>query len=147
MRRVVSVNGNQVTIAYPDHVVMDAVVKKETMPIERVIPQNGSLSFGALVAYKGADSWEHGILVYQDGKNAWLTRNVKVPLKSVRAMDVAKPRKVGDVVVASTSEYGHELGPRKITKVIDDGLRFEVKREGGDSGLVVTLCEVISSVE
>ncbi len=131
--RVVSVDGDTVTMKY----VFGDLVGEMEAPKSEVMPLDGTLRLGAPVAFKREGKWYAGRLLAKNAQDAWVALHytdgepyVKVKAADVRAIDVTKVLKIGDKCVSdSAATAKNELLPGKITKVIEDGMFYEVTLE------------------
>jgi hypothetical protein len=143
--RVISASDKEVKVAFDW---ADKVDEKTYTP-EEVILFEGKLGYGAPVAYKETKDdewWIPGHLVYSDGKTAWLEGNIKVAANLVRPLDVKKTHKVGDKVLGMGKNIIGGLMPVTVTKVLHDGLEYEIKYEDGATK-VADYCTVTSPIK
>lgn len=104
-------------------------------PRAEVVLLDGTLRFGAPVAFKKDAKWWTGRLIAKTATDAWIaleyTDNqpyAKVKVADVRAIDVTKILKVGDKCLAdSPIATRNELVAGQVTKVIEGGVFYEVK--------------------
>lgn len=138
--RVLSVEGETVKAKY---VFGDLVGDLEVARSE-VLLLDGTLRLGTPVAFKRSDRWYVGKLIAKSATDAWVALHytdnepyAKVKAADVRAIDVKKVLAVGDKCVADSSYASkNELWPAKVTKVIEDGLFYEVKTDKGQAWTV-----------
>ncbi len=127
--RVLSASDTEIKVAL---LVDTKRVEKALLP-DQVLPLDGKLAFAAPVAYKlqpDSKAWTLGTLVYNDATNAWLQGATRVPVALVLPLDVARAYKAGDKVLAVPMD-SDVFVPATITKVLDDGLQYEVKTQDG----------------
>ena len=127
--RVLAASDAEIKVAY----LFDTKRTEKALQPDQVLPLEGKLGFAAPVAYKPqADSkaWTLGTLVYSDGTNAWLQGATRVPVAQVKPVDVARPYKAGDKVFAVLMDTDVFVAAT-VTKVVDDGLQYEVKTQDG----------------
>lgn len=113
----------------------DKLSKREEMKAENLLVLDGTLTLGAPVVWQQAEEGddpetrqtEHGHLVYKDDKDAYLTYNKKVPAKDVHPVNVNNGFKPGEKVLASPFDVSDALKPGTVSKMLDDGLAYEVK--------------------
>lgn len=140
LARVVSVEGDTIKTKY---VFGDLVGDLDVIKSE-VLLLDGTLRLGTPVAFKSGAAWSVGRLIAKNAQDAWIALEysdnqpyAKVKAADVRALDVAKVLKVGDKCIADYPMVTrNELAPGKITKVIEDGLFYEVKLDKGSTWTV-----------
>ncbi|MFO0591359.1 MAG: hypothetical protein U0441_27675 [Polyangiaceae bacterium] len=131
--RVDAVSGDTVTVSS----VFGEMVGEADAPRSEVVLLDGSLRFGAPVAFKESAKWLVGRLIAKTATDAWIaleyTDNrpyAKAKLTDVRALDVTKILKVGDKVLADAPIVTrNELVAAEVTKVIEGGVFYEVKMD------------------
>jgi hypothetical protein len=136
--RVRSVKGEEVEVAFE----WSGEVDTRTEPPNEVLRLEGALQFGAPVLYEEepGGGWLEGQLVYQGGKIAWLSADVKVSIQQVRPIDVTRKYEPGDAVLARSPGM-FSFVPGKVKKVLDDGVRYEVAHEDGDT-FIAPICMI-----
>lgn len=135
--RVLEVKGDLVTIQYP----WGGQISKREVDADSLILVDGKVGYGVPVSVQAKDDpakLDIATLVFDDGKNAWITDGFgearKVPSGQVKALDLA-PLKVGAAVTARG-----EVG--KVVKVMDDALQYEVALAGASKPTKLELCEL-----
>lgn len=132
--RVVTASDAEIKVA----LIIDEVKTERTFQPDAVLPLDGKLGFGAPVAYRlqaDANAWSLGWHVYNDGVNAWLEGATRAPLAQVKPLDVTRSYRAGDkafAILPSTDTFA----PVTVTKIMDDGLRYEVKAQDGSIKVV-----------
>lgn len=135
--RVLEVKGELVTIQYP----WGGQISKREVEPQDLIVVDGKVGYGVPITVQGKDDpakLDLGTLVFDDGKNAWITdgsgESRKVPNGQIKPLDLA-PLKVGATVMARG-----EVG--KVVKVLDDALQYEVSLPGATKPTKFELCEL-----
>jgi hypothetical protein len=142
--RVVSASETAIEVAY----IFDTKKVVKSFAPDQVLPLDGKLGYGAPVAYKGtpdAKTFALGWLVYQDGKTAWLVGATRVDVGAVRPIDVVKEYKAGDKVWAMAAEMGDSFQQVTLTKVLEDGLFYELKGSDGKAR-TAEVCSVTAAL-
>lgn len=143
--RVVSASDTEIKVALMDE--NDKRVEK-TFPAEQVWPLDGKLEFAAPVAYKQNPDdkvFTRGVLVYRDDRYAWLQGASRVAPGDVKAVDVLHTYKVGESVFAVPNDGTDKFVPGTITKILNEGLQYEVKSKDG-SAKIVEACNLTTSL-
>ncbi|MDI1443347.1 hypothetical protein [Polyangium sp. 6x1] len=141
--RVLGASDSEIKVA----LLVDTKRTEKALQPDQVLPLDGKLGFAAPVAYKqqpDARSFTLGTLVYTDGTTAWLQGATRVPAAQVKPLDVARPYKAGDKVFAVPAE-SDVFVPATVTKILDDGLQYEVKTQDGATKLA-DVCAVTPSL-
>lgn len=116
-------------------------VSDDELDLDRVIKLEDKLSFGQPVAWKAEDVWNVGELCGSDKEKAFVldasSRARVVPTADLRVIKTA-PLKKGDKVWAR--EW--ELKPATIVEVLEGGLRYKVRFDGGTKDETVTFNHV-----
>lgn len=142
--RVVSASEREVRVAVLDE---NKRVERVFAP-DQVLALSGKLDFASPVAFKqspGDKAFSLGVLVYQDERYAWLQSATRVDAGQAKAVDTSRVYKVGDAVFAVPNDGAETFVPGTITKVLDDGLQYEIKTKEG-ALKVADLCSVTSSL-
>ena len=143
--RVISVSDDQVKVAFD----WANELSDRTFSPEELLLLDGKLGYASPVIYKEAEDdggWIAGTLIYKNEKTAWLAGNKQVPAALVKPMDVNVVRKVGDKVLGIHKNAWGFLELLKITKVIHDGLEYEVEYPDGEKK-IAGYCSVTSPVK
>ena len=120
---------------------MDSV-RKEKLRADEALPLAGNPG-GSPIAVMLDNEMYLGTLIASDATNAWVTVDTqfssgprankvthKVAKSDVTFLDPSRELKAGAAVLAPN--FG-ALGPGSVTKVVDGGLAYEVKLEGGST--------------
>jgi hypothetical protein len=140
--RVVAVEGEQVRVRYR----FAGLQEERAVPATDVLRLDGSLRFGAPIAYRQTKEgpkgdvlkiWHPAQLVFAGEGKSWLLTNAGKPMllpnDTLRAVDVMTSRKAGAPVWVV---HGDEFVPATVLEEIENGLRYKVKRESGEESTV-----------
>ena len=83
-------------------------------------------------AFEGHDPGISVKLASPDQKTAWLEGNIKVDVKLVKPVDTKTIYGVGAKVLAANRAGMGNFTPGTVTKVLEDGLLYEVEGEDGE---------------
>jgi hypothetical protein len=134
--RVVSIDGETVTMSY----VFGELTGELEAPRSELLLLDGTLKMGAPVAFKADGKWTAGQLLAKTAQDAWVALHwvdnspyVKTKAADVQPIDVTRLLKVGDKCLSLGPMNKNELVPGKVTKVLDDGVFYEVKLDSGQT--------------
>ncbi len=128
------------------------VLEEKEVPVEDVLKLDGTLTFGAPVAYseekeeggKRRMLWRPAQLVQSAEDKCWLVttagRPIRAPLSSVKALNLGVLHKTGDKVWAGR---GEELMPGQVLDAQDGATRYKIKLDEGSE--ITASFEVVTS--
>jgi hypothetical protein len=104
-------------------------VETEKVPLDEVLALDGTLAFGAPVAYKVGQEWQGGQMLHKGPKTSWLLdwmkKPVEVPTSTVVPLKLKK-WKAGEKVSARS---GGAFAPATVVAALDGGLRYTVRMD------------------